>query len=218
MPTVYLPYGSGSRVENGTLYLDMILDPSMPEYECLCDAYKGDAEMAIYVNDITELRTEVMVNAANGQLLKGGGVCGAIHRAAGPELERECLALYPEGVKDGEVAVTQGFNTTAKWIVHAVAPRSRGDGWGNIDALLNAYRNAILAADDLGAKSISIPSLGTGIYGWDVAKVALPVVRDAIAPLLSEVHHLEMVIICCFTKDDAEHYAQAMREVIRVVN
>lgn len=213
------------RIEDGVLYSDVIFDPSMPDFECLCDVLIEDgdptwpsesvareADFAIYVNDITKLRTEAMVNAANGQLRAGGGVCGAIHRAAGLELEHECLDLYPEGVEDGGVAVTHGFNSSAKWIIHAVAPRSTGNGWGDIDVLLAAYRNAILVADELGCKSISIPSLGTGIYGWSVEKVALPVIRDAIKPLLSQVKNLEMVILCCFTKEDAEVYSQAMSQ------
>lgn len=221
LPVVYLPAGSGTRIEDGTLYLDVILDISMPEWECLCDI-KGaqenlgfapqthESKFSIFVNDITKLFTDAVVNAANGELRAGGGVCGAIHRAAGPELERECHELYPEGVEDGGVAVTRGFNSNAKFIIHAVAPRSTGNGWGDIEVLLDAYRNAILVADELGCKSISIPSLGTGIYGWDVAKVAEPVIREAIQPLLSQVKNLEMIILCCFTEADAEIYTQAV--------
>ena len=96
-------------------------------------------KLEIIVADITTLKVDAIVNEANPQLLAGGGVCGAIHAAAGPELERECLRLYPRGIQPGQAVATPGYNSQAKWIIHAVPPRADASGSGDLNTLVSAY-------------------------------------------------------------------------------
>lgn len=185
-----------------------IMGPFNPEWDCKCETIPNrEVKFEIFVADITTLNVDAMVNAANPQLLAGGGVCGAIHDAAGPALEAECLRKYPYGIDPGMAVFTKGFNSKAKWIIHAVAPRFNPEGRWPLLTLLTAYRNALLEADKLGAKTIAMPSLGTGIYGWDVAKVA-PEVIQTIKETLPELGNLETVTLCCFTEADALIYRQ----------
>lgn len=160
-------------------------------------------KLEIIVADITTLKVDAIVNAANPQLLAGGGVCGAIHAAAGPELERECVRLYPEGIQAGEAVFTQGFNAKAKWIIHAVAPRAGLTGWGDTTALEDAYRSSVALADALEVRSLAIPSLGTGIYGWDIQNCASSVISAIARP---NTLFLRKIYLCCFTESDADAY------------
>jgi len=126
--------------------------------------------------DITSQDVDVVVNAANASLLGGGGVDGAIHAAAGPELLEECRRvrrpLMPQGLPVGEVVVTGAGELTARWVVHTVGPnRHRGQ---TDPALLTAcFRNSLLAAAGVGARSVAFPAVSAGAYGWDVREVAL---------------------------------------------
>lgn len=185
-----------------------LIGDSSPEWGCECaNASSANVvDFQIVVNDITRLDVDVIVNAANSQLLAGGGVCGAIHRAAGLELELYCMMNFPNGTPAGTAVITPGFHTKAKHIVHAVAPRFSETGIKGISTLINAYRSAIYAADEAGAESIAIPSLGTGIYGWKVEDVAYLVVEQGIKATFANLKSLKRVILCCFSDSDAAEY------------
>ena len=163
-------------------------------------------QLILSVADITTLNVDVIVNAANPQLRRGGGVCGAIHAAAGPELERECLSLYPDGIQPGQAVPTGGHNSRAKWIIHAVAPVSDGSPNQNDFDLQMAFANSIRVASELGAKSMAIPSLGTGIYGWKIPEIGFRIMKDAIPAPAFQSPSLETVILCCFSEADADAY------------
>lgn len=116
-----------------------------------------------WLGDITALEVDAVVNAANERLAPGSGVCGAIHAAAGPELARACAALG--GCATGDAVATDAFDLPARWVVHAVGPVWHGGSSGERELLAGAYRRSVEVADELGATSIAVPAISTGIYG-----------------------------------------------------
>jgi O-acetyl-ADP-ribose deacetylase len=125
--------------------------------------------------DITRETVDAIVNAANSGLTRGGGVCGAIFAAAGPDLDAACADLG--GCATGEAKATLGFRLPARWIIHAVGPVWQGGDAGEADQLASAYRHSLAAADELGARSVAFPAISTGIYGYPLDAATTIAVR-----------------------------------------
>jgi len=161
----------------------------------------------VVVADITRLRVDAIVNAANPTLLGGGGVDGAIHRAAGPELREACATL--SGCAPGDAKATPGFRLSAGRVVHTVGPIWHG-GSGNEDATLaQCYRRALALADRAGDRLIAFPSISTGAYGFPVEHAA-GIAVTALQAALASARSVETVVICCFSLADARHYRAAL--------
>ncbi|GHA89030.1 O-acetyl-ADP-ribose deacetylase [Modicisalibacter luteus] len=170
--------------------------------------------VSVITGDITQLEVDVIVNAANHSLMGGGGVDGAIHRAAGPELKQACQRLrdtdWPDGLPDGKVALTDGFNLPARYVIHTVGP-VYAKTKDKSHLLANCYRNALALADERGCRSIAFPAISTGIYGYpfdEAARVVLNVLDEALPR-----HELD-VTLCFFSDKDAEAFATVMQEVL----
>jgi O-acetyl-ADP-ribose deacetylase len=141
-------------------------------------------QLRAYRGDITTLRVDAIVNAANSTLARGGGVCGAIFAAAGPELDDACAALG--GCPTGDARITPGFRLAARFVVHAVGPVWGGGGQGEAELLASAYRRAAEVAREAGATSIAFPAISTGIYGYpaaDAAEIAVGTLRESAGDL-----------------------------------
>jgi O-acetyl-ADP-ribose deacetylase (regulator of RNase III) len=160
--------------------------------------------------DITTLHVDAVVNAANSSLLGGGGVDGAIHRAAGPGLLDECRKLG--GCPVGEARITAGHGLPARHIIHTVGPVWHGGAAGEAEKLSACYRNslALAAARDLG--SIAFPAISTGIYGYP-ARLAAAVAADTVAAILAaDPERFDRVLFCCFSPDATQVYGEAIRQ------
>jgi len=159
--------------------------------------------LRVVQTDITTLKVDAIVNAANSSLLGGGGVDGAIHRAAGPELLHECRLLG--GCKVGEAKITKGYRLPAKFIVHTVGPVWRGGTHGEPELLASCYRNSLQLAADKGAYSIAFPCISTGVYGYPV-ELAAQVAVAAVNSSLPELGSIREVIFCCFSASNFAVY------------
>lgn len=157
-----------------------------------------DSRIAIVDADITSLDVDCIVNAANEALAPGGGVCGAIHRAAGPELARSCAALG--GCATGGSKMTPGFDLPAKYVIHSVGPIWGGGESGEGELLANCYRSALHLAADSGLKSVAFPAISTGIYGFPPDRAALIAVRT-VRETLPNVPAVTRVVFCCFGEE-----------------
>ncbi|MGK2944115.1 MAG: O-acetyl-ADP-ribose deacetylase [Desulfuromonadales bacterium] len=163
-------------------------------------------KIEIIQGDITQLKVDAIVNAANQSLLGGGGVDGAIHRAAGPQLLEECRTLG--GCPTGEAKITAGYNLPARHVIHTVGPVWNGGGHNENNLLASCYRNSLQLAVNHKLRSIAFPSISTGVYGFPIeraSRIALRVILDFIATEESA----PRVVMTCFSEQDLEAYRLA---------
>jgi len=158
------------------------------------------------VVDITTLNVDAIVNAANDQLAPGGGVCGAIHRAAGPELARACAALAP--CPAGDARITPGFRLPARFVVHAVGPVWHGGSAGEPELLASAYRAALRLANAQGLQRVAFPAISTGIYGYPL-QAATDIAVQTIQAALRSDSTVEDVVFACFSPEVLAAYRHA---------
>lgn len=158
--------------------------------------------------DITTLAVDAIVNAANSTLLGGGGVDGAIHRAAGPELLRECRTLG--GCETGDAKLTRGYRLPAKYVIHTVGPVWRNGEHGEPELLASCYRRCLEIAAANNVLTIAFPSISTGLYGYPIEQAAAVAV-SAVQSTLSESRSISEVLFCCFSPSDLEVYERALR-------
>ena len=156
----------------------------------------------IVEGDITLLDVDAIVNAANSSLLGGGGVDGAIHRRAGPDLLAECRTLG--GARTGEAKITRGYRLKARHVIHAVGPVWYGGSRGEAEALASAYRASLRLAAENGLRSIAFPAISTGAYGYPIEEATRIAVREARE--FGKAHPDLRIVFCCFSPDDAEVY------------
>jgi O-acetyl-ADP-ribose deacetylase (regulator of RNase III) len=160
--------------------------------------------------DITTLNVDAVVNAANESLLPGGGVCGAIHRAAGPELLDECRLLG--GCRTGEAKLTKGYRLPARYIIYTVGPVWHGGQRGEPELLASCYRSSLALANDNGITTLAFPSISTGIYGYpfeEAARIAITATRE----FAGKPTGLREVMFCCFSEDDFKAYGRLLEHV-----
>jgi len=160
--------------------------------------------------DITKQKVDAIVNAANTTLLGGGGVDGAIHRAAGPELLEECKNL--NGCKTGEVKITKGYNLPAKFVIHTVGPIWEAGNNGEDQLLTNCYNNSLKLAVDNQIKTIAFPAISTGVYGFPLERATQIAIKTTADFLISD-ESIKKVIFICFDKKTYQNYENILASI-----
>ncbi len=193
----------GSRAVPALVWSDMD--------EILLSGNVGPVRLDIVVADITTLQVDAIVNAANRTLQGGGGVDGAIHRAAGPELKAECRTLG--GCETGSAKITRGYRLPAKHVIHAVGPVWSGGNRREQELLAACYRTALSLAVAGRLSSIAFPAISTGIYRFPPDLAARTAVGTVVAELSADPHTLRRVVFCCFSADSAAHLEAAFGDL-----
>ena len=165
--------------------------------------------VAVIADDITRQRVDAIVNAANTSLLGGGGVDGAIHRAAGPELLAECRTLG--GCATGQAKITRGYNLPAKWVIHTVGPVWQDGSQGEDELLASCYRSCFALVEQHGIKTVAFPAISAGIYGFPMERAARIAVRET-KHFLERNQSVEKVVLVCFGSSALEIYNTALQE------
>ena len=168
------------------------------------------AKIEIILGDITKQKVDAIVNAANCSLLGGGGVDGAIHRAAGPELLAECRTLG--GCKTGEAKITRGYKLPASYVIHTPGPVWNGGNNGEADKLRSCYRSCLVLASENGCKTVDFPSISTGVYHFPLSKASEIAVKT-ISEYLFEHPEIERVRMVCFDARTKEYYEKALERL-----
>ena len=163
--------------------------------------------ISVLKTDITQMAVDAIVNAANSSLLGGGGVDGAIHRAAGPELLAECRLLH--GCRTGQAKLTKGYRLPAKFVIHTVGPVWNGGGHSEAELLVSCYRNCFALAREKGLTSLAFPAISCGIYRFPVGQAVEIAVREARAEL-EKSPTVERVVFACFGDEVFEAYEKAV--------
>jgi O-acetyl-ADP-ribose deacetylase (regulator of RNase III) len=170
---------------------------------------KEPGNITILLADITTLKVDAIVNAANNSLLGGGGVDGAIHSAAGPQLLEECRSLG--GCPTGEACITGGYELPARWIIHTVGPIWRGGNNGEDNLLACCYRNSFTLAEKHGIKSIAFPAISAGVYGFPMER-ACRIALGEMNAFLEKSNGIEVIAVC-FSTRAYRCYQDALREL-----
>lgn len=168
------------------------------------------SRIEIFLGDITKLQADAIVNAANTSLLGGGGVDGAIHRAAGPKLLEECRGLG--GCKTGEAKITKGYNLPAKHVIHTVGPVWKGGNSSEDELLRNAYRNSLKLAAENDIKTIAFPAISTGVYSFPLER-AVKIAVAEVLDFLKKNSSIEKVIFTCYNEKAYECYNTMMDKI-----
>jgi O-acetyl-ADP-ribose deacetylase (regulator of RNase III) len=167
------------------------------------------SKITIILGDITKEKTDAIVNAANSTLLGGGGVDGAIHRAAGPELLAECVGLG--GCLPGEAKTTRAYGLPAKFVIHTVGPIWRGGNSNEEETLVNAYKNSLAEAVRVGAKAVAFPAISTGVYHFPT-DLAADIAVGTIVSFLKDHNEIEEVRLVCFSKESLKCHKKALEK------
>ncbi len=166
-----------------------------------------DARLVLVQGDITRQHVHAIVNAANNSLLGGGGVDGAIHRAAGPQLLAECITLG--GCETGEARLTRGYRLPARWVIHTVGPIWRGGGRGEDELLARCYRSCFALVEEHGIRSVAFPSISTGAYGFPLDRASRIAVAE-IRKFLAGNTMVEKVVVVAYDRRTFEAYQSAL--------
>jgi len=177
----------------------------------LLTAEVGPARLEVVVADITTLAVDAIVNAANTSLLGGGGVDGAIHRAAGCELLNECETLG--GCTPGSAKITRGYRLPAKHVIHAVGPVWHGGKRDEDELLASCYRTALQLATGQRLQSIAFPAISTGVYRFPADRAAQIAVGTVVSELSADPRGIAQAVFCCFSEDSAKHHIGALAEL-----
>ncbi|MDD8016886.1 MAG: O-acetyl-ADP-ribose deacetylase [Bacteroidota bacterium] len=166
-------------------------------------------KLTYILGDITTVRVDAIVNAANSSLLGGGGVDGAIHRAAGVELLAECRTLG--GCKTGEAKVTRGYKVPAKFVIHTVGPVWHGGNFNEAELLSSCYRNSLLLAQSVDVKTIAFPAISCGVYGYPIDK-ATTIALETVIKFLKERDEFDEITFVCFDQEILEVYRKIFKK------
>ncbi|MGI2908369.1 O-acetyl-ADP-ribose deacetylase [Tolypothrix sp. VBCCA 56010] len=167
-------------------------------------------QIEVVQGDITQLKVDVIVNAANEELMPGGGVCGAIHRAAGAGLWEECRKLG--GCETGEAKITKGYNLLAKWVIHTVGPVWESGNYGEDELLASCYRQSLALAEEYKIESIAFPAISTGVYRFPLERASKIAVSE-VNKFLESDRFIKRVIFVCFGQTAYDSYLKAMQEI-----